>query len=39
MLPRIAVSFKIPETQLEKHRQITIRVEDVDGPVSEIKEK
>jgi hypothetical protein len=35
----IAVSFKIPEAQLEKHRQVTIRVEEADGPVSEIKEK
>lgn len=35
----IAASFPIPEAQLEKRRQLTIRIEDVDGPVSEIKEK
>jgi len=35
----IAASFKIPEAQLEKRKQLTIRVEDVDGPVSELKEK
>ncbi len=35
----IAASFAIPETQLEKRRQLTIRIEDMDGPVSELKEK
>jgi len=35
----IAASFHIPEAQLDKRRGLTIRVEDVDGPVSEIKEK
>ena len=37
----IAARFDIPEAQIEKRRQITIRIEDVAGPVSasEIKEK
>lgn len=35
----IAARFDIPEPQLEKRRQLSIRIEDVDGPVSEIKEK
>jgi hypothetical protein len=35
----IAARFDIPEAQLEKRRQLSIRVEDVDGPVSELKEK
>jgi hypothetical protein len=35
----IAARFDIPEAQIEKRRQLTIRIEDVDGPVSEIKEK
>ena len=35
----IAARFDIPEAQIEKRRQLTIRVEDVDGPVSELKEK
>jgi hypothetical protein len=35
----IAASFAIPESQLEKRRQLSIRIEDVDGPVSELKEK
>lgn len=35
----IAASFAIPESELEKRRQLSIRIEDVDGPVSELKEK
>ena len=35
----IAASFQIPEAQLEKRKQLTIRVEEVDGAVSELKEK
>lgn len=35
----IAASFAIPESQLEKRRQLSIRIEDVDGPVSELNEK
>ena len=35
----IAASFHLPEDQLAKRKQLTIRVEDVDGPVSELKEK
>ena len=35
----IAARFDVPEDRLEKRMQLTIRIEDVDGPVSEIQEK
>jgi hypothetical protein len=35
----IAVRFNLPEAQMEKRRQITIRIEDVGGTASEIREK
>jgi hypothetical protein len=35
----IAARFDIPEAQIEKRRQLSIRIEDEDGPVSELKEK
>lgn len=35
----IAARFEIPESQLDARRSLTIRIEDVDGPVSELVEK
>ncbi len=35
----IAASFPIPEDALEKRKQLTIRIEEFAGPVSEIREK
>jgi hypothetical protein len=35
----VAARFEIPESQMEAHRQLTIRIQDAAGPVSEIKEK
>lgn len=35
----IVVRFETPERILESRKQLTVRVEDVDGPVSELVEK
>lgn len=35
----IAVRFEAPEQQLNDRKKLTLRIEDVDGPVSELKEK
>jgi hypothetical protein len=35
----IAARFEVPESQLEARKKLIVRVEDVDGPVSEIVEK
>jgi hypothetical protein len=35
----IAVRFEIPVAQLEARKNLKIRIEDVDGPVSELAEK
>ncbi len=35
----IAARFEIPVQQLDARKQLSIRIEDVDGPVSEILEK
>jgi len=35
----VAARFEIPVTQLEGRKNLTIRIEDVDGPVSELVEK
>jgi hypothetical protein len=35
----IAARFEIPAGVLDARKQLTVRVEDVDGPVSEIREK
>ena len=32
----IAVRFEIPDPRLEARRKLTVRIEDVDGPVSEL---
>ncbi len=35
----IAVSFPLPVKQLDARKQLSVRIEDVDGPVSELVEK
>ncbi len=35
----IAARFEVPEETLEKRKRFIIRIEDVDGPVTEISEK
>jgi hypothetical protein len=35
----IVARFDLPESQLSARRQVRIRIEDVDGPVSELVEK
>lgn len=35
----IVARFEIPVTQLDARKNLTIRIEDVDGPVSELAEK
>jgi hypothetical protein len=35
----IAARFEIPASQLDARKNLTIRIEDVDGPVSELTEK
>lgn len=35
----IAARFELPVQQLEARKKITVRIEDVDGPVSELAEK
>lgn len=34
----IAARFEVPESQIEKRKNLKIRVQDVDGPVAEIRE-
>jgi len=34
----IAARFEIPESELESRKRLLVRIEDVDGPVSEIAE-
>jgi hypothetical protein len=35
----IAARFEIPVAELNARKQLTVRIEDVDGPVSELREK
>ena len=35
----IAARFEVPESQLAERARLTVRVEDVDGPAAEIREK
>jgi hypothetical protein len=35
----VAARFEVPEAQLETRRRLILRIEDVDGPVTEIPEK
>ncbi len=35
----VAAHFDMPEAQLEKRKRLIIRIEDVDGPVSDISER
>lgn len=35
----IAARFEIPQSRLDSRKNLTVRIEDVDGPVSEIREK
>lgn len=35
----VAARFEVPEADLAKRKQLLVRVEDVDGPVSELSEK
>lgn len=35
----IAARFEVPEAQLNNRARLTVRVEDVDGPAAEIREK
>ena len=35
----IAARFEVPEAQLNDRARLTVRVEDVDGPAAEIREK
>ena len=35
----IAARFEIPQSQLDGRRKLMVRIEDVDGPVSELLEK
>jgi hypothetical protein len=35
----IAVRFEVPVQQLDARKQLSVRIEDVDGPVSELLEK
>lgn len=35
----VAARFEIPEAQLEARKRLILRIEDVDGPVTEIPEK
>lgn len=35
----IAARFEVPESQLEKRKRLSIRIEEVDGAISEISEK
>jgi hypothetical protein len=35
----IAARFEVPVAVLNSRKLLTVRVEDVDGPVSEIREK
>lgn len=35
----LAARFEVPDSRLEARKRLVIRVEDVDGPVSEITEK
>jgi hypothetical protein len=35
----IAARFPVPVAELDARKQMTVRIEDVDGPVSELREK
>jgi hypothetical protein len=35
----VAARFEVPESKLESRKRLLLRIEDVDGPVSEISEK
>jgi hypothetical protein len=35
----VAARFEVPEAKLESRRRLILRIEDVDGPVTEINEK
>ena len=35
----VAARFEAPESKLESRKRFLIRIEDVDGPVSELSEK
>jgi hypothetical protein len=35
----VAARFEAPEARLEQRKRLLVRVEDVDGPISEISEK
>ena len=35
----VAARFEVPEAKLEQRKRLLVRIEDVDGPVTEISEK
>jgi hypothetical protein len=35
----IVARFEVPESQLDARKDLTVRVVDVDGPTSELREK
>jgi hypothetical protein len=35
----VAARFEVPESKLESRKRLLVRVEDVDGPISELSEK
>jgi len=35
----VAARFEVPEAKLEERKRLLVRIEDVDGPITEISEK